>query len=132
MIAAEPVAAGNSRKRIAEGKTSRNAHNATGSPGVAASFPHLLFGAGRAAGVPQQLQIREREFANKQLASIHAALFGGCMVEAVIAPLRGDKQREQEPTNDAVPVAGRDRILVFAAPFVALAIRILFAYTESH
>ena len=34
------------------------------------------------------------------------------MVEAVIAPLRGDKQREQEPTNDAVPVAGRDRILV--------------------
>jgi hypothetical protein len=35
------------------------------------------------------------------------------MVEAVIAPLRGDKQREQEPTNDAVPVAGRDRILVF-------------------
>ncbi|MGB8060867.1 MAG: hypothetical protein WCF26_03085 [Candidatus Sulfotelmatobacter sp.] len=54
------------------------------------------------------------------------------MVEAVIAPLRGDKQREQEPTNDAVPVAGRDRILVFAAPFVALAIRILFAYTESH
>jgi hypothetical protein len=36
------------------------------------------------------------------------------MVEAVIAPLRGDKQREQEPTNDAVPVAGRDRILVLA------------------
>lgn len=33
------------------------------------------------------------------------------MVEAVIAPLRGDKQREQEFTDDAVPVAGRDRIL---------------------
>ena len=38
------------------------------------------------------------------------------MVEAVIAPLRGDKQREQEPTNDAVPVAGRDRILVCNFP----------------
>lgn len=43
------------------------------------------------------------------------ALFGGLLVEAVIAPLRGDKQREQGFTNDAVPVAGRDRILVFGA-----------------
>jgi len=54
------------------------------------------------------------------------------MVEAVIAPLRGDKQREQEPTNDAVPVAGRDRILVLRLSslfILPLAIRILFAYT---
>ena len=116
MIAAEPVAAGSSRKRIAGGKTSRNAHSATGSPGVAASFPHPLFGAGRAAGVPQQLRIRDRKIANRQLASTHAALFGALPVEAVIAPLRGDKQREQEPTNDAVPVAGRDRILVCGPP----------------
>jgi len=42
------------------------------------------------------------------------------MVEAVIAPLRGDKQREREPTNDAVPVAGRGRILVCGSTFFNL------------
>jgi hypothetical protein len=59
-----------------------------------------------------------------------AALFGALLIEAVIAPLRGDKQPEQEFTNDAVPVAGRDRILFsagfFHLPF-SLVIRILFA-----
>ena len=78
-----------------------------------------------AAGVPQQLWIRDRGIANRQLASTHAALFGALPVEAVIAPLRGDKQREQEPTNDAVPVAGRDRILVFAG---LCPLRVLFFF----
>jgi hypothetical protein len=83
-----------------------------------------------AAGVPQQLRIGDRKIANRQLASTQAALFGALPLEAVIAPLRGDKQREQEPTNDAVPVAGRDRILVshLSQPFILpLVIRILFA-----
>lgn len=49
------------------------------------------------------------------------------MVEAVIAPLRGDKQREQEFTDDAVPVAGRDRILVLGfRRFILLVLLFVF------
>jgi len=86
MIAVEPVATGDSRKRVAGGRTSRNAQSATGCPGVAASFPIWLFGA-REPKATVAVEVRYRKIANRQPALANAVLvYEYCRARAIIAP----------------------------------------------
>ena len=73
---------------------------ATGCPGVAASSPFLLFGAGFGLLAPQPLQVRmierlkDRKVASQQQASAKVALLRErCRAEAVIPPPSGDKSK---------------------------------------
>ena len=80
--------------------------SATGCPGVAASSPVLLSGAGTGCWPPQRLQVRDRKIADRQLASASAVLSferarglaGWSSHGAASAVTRAG----QEHTNDAV------------------------------
>jgi hypothetical protein len=87
MIAAEPAADGDFRKRIAAGIIQKSASARLVARGVAAFFPVPLFGAKNAVGLSQWLQVRGRKIANRQLASDRDAPSEYCRTEVVVAPL---------------------------------------------
>src|SRR5438477_10684340 len=111
MIAAEPAAAGDSRGELPGGRTQRSRVSATGCPGVAASSPILFYGADRAAGQPWQLQIRNREVSDPQLALANAALVSSAVRAEAVIRRPAVRSYNRNPRTSAAREAGLRRVI---------------------
>jgi hypothetical protein len=84
--------------------------SAPGCPGVAASSPTLLFGAGKDRRPPQQLQVRNRKMTNRQSALANAALLWSAAGLRQSFRHQAVTRQNRKPRANAVWVAGPDRI----------------------
>ena len=87
MNAAELAVTGDSREGVTGGKLPETRSARLVARALRPPPPYLLFGAEDRPLATARLQIRHREIANRQLASVRAApACGRCRAEAVMAP----------------------------------------------